>query len=257
MALAVCGWFAPAYGEDNDVVIVAPPPVSSSTEVSPNAQAITGEIKKIDTVKDAAGVKHRVVHLEVADDIRYQIHLGPKDSLEDLDLDKGDTITVHVVPGRFNGQYMFDAYRIRDDDGRVVQLAPPPARTVVPGQSEVIRIERPRTAYSVPATPAPEAAVPATPSPGLTPTTSMHSVQGQILDTWTASVPNYGDVQMARVRTQDGAVVPVDLGLRRSLPEGFSLVPGSWVRVSGQWTQSGDQQVLVADSLTRSQRIVR
>lgn len=68
-------------------------------------------------------------------------------------------------------------------------------------------------------------------------------------------MPDYGQVQMARMQTQDGAMYTIDLGLRRNLPSGFSLNQDSWIQVTGQLIQSGNQQMLVADTLTRSPRI--
>jgi hypothetical protein len=260
-AVSVCGWVASvqAGNDDERVVIVDPSATTDAGQVSSSAQVIVGKIKDIDTIKDAAGVKHRVAYLEVAHDVRYQVHLGPKDSLKHLDLDKGDTITVHVVPGRFNGQYMFDAYRIRDDDGRVVQLGPA-VRTVVPRETEVLRIERPRQVITAPTVPAPAEPAPAMPSPAQPSHTALsapsRTVQGQIVDNWIASVPDYGQVQMISIRTNDGRTVAVDLGLRRNLPQSLSLDYGDWLQVTGVLTAgAGGESVLLAETLSRSLRI--
>ncbi len=285
--LSVCTWLSPARADDDRRVIVVQPqarpaPAQNYTtdngglavvtpeatvapsELPPGQQYIAGRIERVKERKDAAGVKHKVATVTTDSGAMVVVDLGPSKSLHGLDLDKHDRLTLEAVPGTFNGESMFLATRVIDEDGKtaIIPLAAPPAAAA--SNYDVIRIRRPAAISVEPSAPAPAPSmpVPATPpvenAAPVRPTAGpLRTVQGQVLNAWTREFPGYGLVQLAQVRTQDGDTVTVDLGPRGDLPRDLSLTPGSWVQVTGRFAQSGDQQVLLGETLTRSVRIAR
>lgn len=238
-ALALSGWLVPLSAYADGVMTIAPPAQPYPYGLAPGEQYITGKIVHVDSPKDASGTKHDIARIRTDSNTEVIVDLGSHNALHGLDLGTNDRVRVVAVYGQFKGEPMIVADRVTDKDGKVAILSVAPPAGIYP---EVIRIERPEPTAAMPATPVPAGEV--------------RTIEGQVVQAWTADAPGRGVIQLVRVQTFGGTVT-VDLGLQSNLPQGVNLAPGSWVQVSGQFTGSGGQQVLMADTLTRSLRIAR
>jgi hypothetical protein len=85
-------------------------------------QFFRGEIATLDE-RDVNGREHYIAELEIGDDRYIRVDLGPKEQLDELDMESGDEIQVQGYRGTLLGRSMLLATFVEGDDGETATIS--------------------------------------------------------------------------------------------------------------------------------------